>query len=111
MLVITRETIEESSFNKDESIIMISDPTNEFGKKLNLPYVAMDEIKKIYKTLEIEDEVEGYFDTTQLNVPGTFILTEKEGRIIYKYAKRDFSKRAPGGELLDTLIKLRDKKR
>lgn len=117
--VVTREEIEESTFVgkgaklfdiKPEDVIMISDPKNELGKLLNLTYIAMDEIKSIYKELGLDEEVEGYFDTSELNVPATFILTQNEGRIIYKYGKRDVSNRAPGGDLLDTLLKLRGPK-
>ncbi len=69
----------------------------------------MDEMRKIYKELNITGEVEGYFDTSELNIPATFILSKGEGRILYKYAKRDFGKRAPGTEVMNTLAKLQEK--
>lgn len=118
--VVTKETREETTFTgegkdlfdmKAEDITMISDPDNELGKLFNLTYTAMEEIEGIYKELGIDEKVEGYFDTSELNVPATFILTQKEGRIIYKYGKRDYTKRAPGGDLLDTLLKLRVNKK
>lgn len=113
--VITTENIGESSFYTSENfdldkedIVLISDPKNNLGKLFNITYTAMEEIKKIYKEIGIEEKVEGYFDTSELNVPATLILTQKEGRIIYKFGKRDYTFRAPGSELLDTLLKLRN---
>lgn len=108
----TKETpLEAGEFDIDEEdVILISDPNNELGKLFNITYIAMEEIKEIYKELGIEGKVEGYFDTSELNVPITLILTQKEGRIIYKFGKRDYTFRAPGSELLDTLLKLRKRK-
>ncbi len=118
--VITKETPEETTFigeGKDlfdikaEDIVMITDPGNELGKLFNLTYTAMDEVKGIYRELGVGEKIEGYFDTSELNVPATFILTQNEGRIIYKYGRRDYTRRAPGGELLDTLVKLRERRK
>ena len=105
MIAITREKPEESTFSSEE-IMLVSDLTNEFGKSLNMTYFAMEEMKKIYKDLGLTEEVEGYFDTSELNVPATFILTQGEGRIVYKHAKRDYTKRAAGSEIISELSKL-----
>ena len=105
MIAITREKPKESTFSSEE-IMLVSDLTNEFGKSLNMTYFAMEEMKKIYKDLGLTEEVEGYFDTSELNVPATFILTQGEGRIVYKHAKRDYTKRAPGSEIISELSKL-----
>ena len=53
-------------------------------------------------------QVEDYFDTSELNVPATFILTQGEGRIVYKHAKRDYTKRAPGSEKFSVKLALAD---
>ena len=105
LIAITRESPEDSTF-KAEEILLVSDLTNEFGKKLNMTYFAMEEMNKLYKELGLSEEVEGYFDTSELNVPATFVLTQGEGRIVFKHAKRDYTKRAAGSEIISELSKL-----
>lgn len=102
IVAVSREQPEESTFDAQE-VTLVSDPTNEFGQKLGLAYVALDTMKSIYQTLGIPGEVEGYFDTSQLNVPTTLLLEKDSARILYKFAKRDYTLRAPGSELIREL--------
>ncbi|RXJ98976.1 hypothetical protein CRV02_12325 [Arcobacter sp. CECT 8989] len=99
--VVSREEPEESTFSS-EHVTLISDTTNSFGKKLNMTYFATDEITKIYETLGIKERVEGYWDTSELNVPATLIV-DTDGRIIYKHAKRDYTQRAFGSDIINEL--------
>ena len=101
---VSREEPEESTFSS-EHVTLITDTTNSFGKKLNMTYFATDEITKIYKTLGIEGRVEGYWDTSELNVPATFII-DTNGQILYKHAKRDYTQRAFGSELINELKRI-----
>lgn len=105
IVVISRETAEESTFQSDE-LILASDLTNDFGKKLGMTYFATDEITNIYKHLGIDGPVEGYYDTSELNVPATFIISKGEGRVLYKHAKRDYTKRATGSEIITELTRI-----
>ncbi|CAM3594270.1 peroxiredoxin-like family protein [Parendozoicomonas haliclonae] len=105
MAIITRETPEESEFQSNE-ITLVSDVGNEFGKKLNMTYYATEEITRIYKELGIVDPVEGYWDTSELNVPATFIVTPDDGRIIFKHARRDYTRRATGSQIIRELSRL-----
>ena len=72
---------------------MVTDPTNEFGNKLNMAYNATDEMKKIYSALKIPGELEGYYDSSELDVPTTYIV-DTDGMIIYQFSKRDYTVRA-----------------
>ena len=65
----------------------------------------LKEMKEIYKTLGIEGKVEGYFDTSELNVPAT-LLIDVNGQILYKHAKRDYTQRAFGSEIINELKKI-----
>ena len=105
IVVISRETPQESTFSSD-NLILVSDTTNEFGKKLGMTYYATDEITEIYKDLGIEGQVEGYWDTSELNVPATYIAAPKSGRILYKHAKRDYTQRATGSEIIRELTRI-----
>lgn len=103
--IISRETPEESTFSSDK-VTLITDTTNDFGKKLGMTYYATEEITKIYADLGINEAVEGYFDTSELNVPATFIVDKVNGRILYKHAKRDYTQRATGSEIIRELSRI-----
>jgi len=105
IVVISRETAEESSFKTDK-LVLVSDLTNEFGRQLGMTYYATQEITKIYRNLGIKGEVEGYYDTSELNVPATFIVSKGEGRILYKHARRDYTQRASGSEIMKVLTRI-----
>lgn len=105
IVAVTRETVEECTFERNDNVTLITDATNEFGHKLNLAYKATDEMKKIYGELGIEEELEGYYDTSELDVPMTLIV-DTTGRMLYKYAKRDYTKRAPGSEIIRELTRI-----
>ena len=105
IVVISRETAEESTFKSDQ-LVLISDLTNAFGKKLGMTYYATDEITDIYAQLGISGEVEGYYDTSELNVPATYVVSKGEGRILYKHAKRDYTQRATGSEIIRELTRI-----
>ncbi len=102
IVVISREEPEESTF-KAQEVTLVTDPTNQLGEKLGLTYLALDEMKSIYEELGIPGEVEGQYDTSELNVPTTLILEKNTARILYKYARRDYTLRAPGSALTRTL--------
>lgn len=90
---------------------MITDPTNEFGNKLDMDYNATEEMTKIYADLGINEPLEGYFDSSPLDVPTTFIIGSPKtpggaGRILYKFAKRDYTIRAPGSAIIRELTRL-----
>ena len=59
IVVISRETAEESTFSTDK-FTLVSDLSNEFGRKLGMTYFATEEITAIYQELGIDEEVEGY---------------------------------------------------
>ncbi len=103
--VVSRETPEESTFSSDK-LTLITDLTNDFGKKLGMTYYATEEITRIYKDLGIDGEVEGYWDTSELNVPATYIIGPGDGRILFKHAMRDYTKRASGSEIIAELTRL-----
>ena len=105
IVVVSRETAEESTFHSDQ-LVLISDLTNDFGKKLGMTYYATDEITDIYTQLGITDPAEGYYDTSELNVPATYIVSKGEGRILYKHAKRDYTQRATGSEIITELTRI-----
>ena len=105
IVVVTRETPEESAFSSKE-VVLVTDLNNDFGKKLGMTYFATQEITQIYNNLGISEDVEGYFDTSELNVPATFIIVPGKGRIIFKHAKRDYTKRATGAEIITELSRL-----
>ncbi|MEM9479460.1 MAG: peroxiredoxin-like family protein [Verrucomicrobiota bacterium] len=101
IVVISRETPEESTFTT-EKFTLVTDLTNDFGRQLGMTYFATEEITTIYSELGIDEPVEGYWDTSELNVPATFIV-DTEGRILFKHAKRDYTQRATGSEIIREL--------
>ena len=105
IVVISREEPEESTFDADE-LVLITDTTNAFGKKLGMTYFATETITQIYCDLGIEDPLEGYFDTSELNFPATFIINPGDGRILYKHAKRDYTQSATGAEIIRELSRM-----
>lgn len=105
LIAIAREEPEESTFKSDE-VTLITDMTNDFGKKLGMTYFATDEMTKIYQDLGIEGPIEGYYDTSELNVPATYIVSAGAGQIIFKHAKRDYTQRATGSEIIRELNRL-----
>ena len=104
IVVISRETPEESVF-QTEKFTLASDLTNDFGRKLGMTYFATEEITQIYADLGINEQVEGYWDTSELNVPATYII-DTEGRMLFKHAKRDYTQRATGSEIIRELTNL-----
>ena len=72
---------------------------------MDLAYNATEEMTKIYRDLGIQDGLEGYFDSSELDVPATLIV-DTNGRILYKYAKRDYTLRAPGSEIITELTRI-----
>jgi len=104
IVVISRETPEESVF-KTEKFTLVSDLTNDFGRKLGMTYFATEEITRIYADLGIDEPVEGYWDTSELNVPATYIV-DTNGRMVFKHAKRDYTQRATGSEIIRELTNL-----
>ena len=111
---VTRETPEECSFETGK-VVMITDPTNEFGNKLDMDYNATEEMKKVYQDLGINEPLEGYFDSSPLDVPTTFIIGSPstpggKGRILYKFAKRDYTIRAPGSAIIRELTRINQTK-
>ena len=105
MVAISREEPEESSFTS-EHVTLVTDMGNDFGKALGMTYFATEEITAIYQDLGIEGPFEGYFDTSELNVPATYIVDQGEGRILYKHAKRDYTQRATGSEIIRELSRI-----
>lgn len=105
IVVISRETAEESTFKSDQ-LVLVSDLSNDFGKRLGMTYYATDQITDIYQKLGIDGPVEGYFDTSELNVPAAYIVSKGEGRILYKHAKRDYTKRSTGSEIMTELTRI-----
>ncbi|MEM7147315.1 MAG: peroxiredoxin-like family protein [Verrucomicrobiota bacterium] len=105
MVAISRETPEESTFSSDH-ITLVTDVSNAFGKELGMTYYATKEITNIYNDLGIAEPVEGYFDTSELNVPATYIVGSENGRILYKHAKRDYTQRATGSEIIRELTRI-----
>lgn len=101
IVVISRERPEESTF-RTEKFTLVSDLNNDFGRELGMTYYATEEITKIYADLGIDEPVEGYWDTSELNVPATYIV-DPEGRIIFKHAKRDYTQRATGAQIIREL--------
>ena len=113
--MVTRETPEECSFDISKDVTMITDPTNEFGNKLDMDYNATEEMTKIYQDLGINEPLEGYFDSSPLDVPTTFIIGSSvtpggAGRILYKFAKRDYTIRAPGSAIIRELTRIHQTK-
>lgn len=108
IVVVSRETAAESTFSS-QNLIFVSDTTNEFGKQLGMTYYATDEITNIYQQLDIEDPVEGYWDTSELNVPATYIVAQGSARILFKHAKRDYTQRATGSEIIRELSRINQK--
>ena len=104
IVVISRETPEESVFKTDK-FTLVTDLTNDFGRKLGMTYFATEEITQIYADLGIDEPVEGYWDTSELNVPATYIV-DTEGRMLFKHAKRDYTQRATGSEIIRELTHL-----
>lgn len=104
IVVISRETPEESVFETDR-FTLVTDLTNDFGRKLGMTYFATEEITRIYSDLGINEPVEGYWDTSELNVPATYIV-DVEGRILFKHAKRDYTQRATGSEIIRELSRI-----
>ncbi len=102
IVAVSREEPEESTFDAQE-VTLVTDPTNQFGQKLGLTYKALEEMTSIYEILGISGDVEGYYDTSALNVPTTLILEKGTARILYKYARRDYTLRAPGSALVREL--------
>ncbi|MEM8952925.1 MAG: peroxiredoxin-like family protein [Verrucomicrobiota bacterium] len=105
MVAVTRETPEESTFSSDQ-ITLVTDVSNAFGKELGMTYYATEEVTQIYKDLSITEPVEGYFDTSELNVPATYIVGREDGRILFKHAKRDYTQRANGSEIIRELTRI-----
>ncbi len=105
MVVVSREEPDESTFESQE-ITLVTDTSNAFGKRLSMTYFATEEIARIYQDLGIGEPVEGYFDTSELNVPATFIVGAGSGRILYKHAKRDYTQRATGLEIIRELSRI-----
>lgn len=105
IVAVTRETAEECAFERSDRVTLITDPTNAFGHQLNLAYNATEEMTKIYQDLGIPGGLEGYFDSSELDVPMTLIV-DPTGRILYKFAKRDYTIRAPGSELVTELKRI-----
>lgn len=105
IVVISRETPEESSFSS-KTLTLITDTTNAFGKQLGMTYFATDEITGIYEQLGIQGDVEGYWDTSELNVPATYIVAPESGRILFKHAKRDYTQRATGSQIIRELTRI-----
>ncbi|MFI3246934.1 MAG: redoxin domain-containing protein [Ferrimonas sp.] len=101
MLVCSRETVEESRFQAPE-LTFISDPDNAFARKLKLCYFAQDEIQAIYEQLKLAQPPEGHWDSSELAVPATFIIG-MDGRIVFKHARRDYTQRAHGSEIIAAL--------
>ena len=104
IVAVTRETVEECTFERNKDVTLITDPTNAFGHKLNLAYNATEEMTRIYADLGINEGLEGYFDSSELDVPMTLIVDQ--GRILYKFAKRDYTIRAPGSEIISELKRI-----
>ena len=104
IVAVTRETVEDCTFERNEGVTLVTDPTNAFGHKLSLAYKATEEMEKIYKELGIDDPITDYFDTSELDVPMTVIVDQ--GRILYKFAKRDYTIRAPGSEIIVELKRI-----
>lgn len=102
IVAVSREEPAESTFDAQE-VTLVADPTNQFGQKLGLTYKALEEMTSIYEILGISGDVEGYYDTSALNVPTTLILEKGTARILYKYARRDYTLRAPGSALVREL--------
>lgn len=105
MVVISREEPNESSFSS-EQITLVTDTTNQFGGELGMTYFATEEMTRIYQDLAIDQPLEGYFDTSELNVPATFIVNAGDGRILFKHAKRDYTQRATGSEIIRELSRI-----
>ena len=105
IVAISREEPQESTFHSEE-VTLVTDTTNAFGKELGMTYFATEEISKIYQDLGIDEPVEGYFDTSELNVPATFIVDAGNGRILFKHAKRDYTQRATGSEIIRELSRI-----
>ncbi len=105
IVAISREEPEESTFSSEE-VTLVSDTSNAFGKALGMTYFATEEITRIYEDLGITEPVEGYFDTSELNVPATFIADAGDGRILFKHAKRDYTQRATGSEIIRELSRI-----
>lgn len=105
IVVISRETPEESTF-PSKNLILITDTTNAFGKQLGMTYFATDEITQIYEHLGIQGAVEGYWDTSELNVPATYIVAPDSGHILFKHAKRDYTQRATGSQIIRELTRI-----
>ena len=103
--VISRETAEESTFSST-NLILISDTTNALGRKLGMTYYAMEEMVRIYGQLGIEGAVEGYWDTSELNVPATYIVGQGAAQILFKHAKRDYTQRATGSAIIRELTRI-----
>ncbi len=103
--VISRETPEESTFKSDK-LHLITDTTNAFGKELGMTYYATKEMTQIYEELGLGSEVEGYYDTSELNVPATYIINAGDGRILFKHAKRDYTQRATGSQIITELSRI-----
>ena len=80
-----------------------------------MAYNATEEMTKIYGDLGIDQPLEGYFDTSELDVPTTYIIGTATtpggaGRILYKFAKRDYTIRAPGSAIIRELTRLNQTK-
>lgn len=105
IVAVSREKPEESTFSS-EKVTLVTDMTNAFGKELGMTYFATEEITRIYRDLRINGPVEGYFDTSELNVPATFIVNPGDGRILFKHAKRDYTQRATGSEIIRELSRI-----
>ncbi|MEM0965336.1 MAG: peroxiredoxin-like family protein [Verrucomicrobiota bacterium] len=105
IVVISREEPEDSTFESEE-LTLVTDMTNSFGKDLGMTYYATEEMTRIYNDLGIDEPIEGYYDTSELNVPATYIVDSGTGQILYKHAKRDYTQRATGSEIIRELSRI-----
>lgn len=105
LIAITPETPDHSlntAEKNDLSFEVLSDQGNAVARQFGLEFVVAEELRPIYQSFGLDIPAFNGDASFTLPIPATYVVGS-DGKVIYKFADVDYSKRAEPGDLLNAL--------
>jgi len=106
LIAITPETPDHSmstAEKNDLSFEVLSDQGNAVARQFGLEFVIAEELRPIYQSFAIDITAFNGDASFTLPIPATYVVAS-DGKVIYKFADADYSKRAEPGDVLKALV-------
>lgn len=87
---------------EDLEFEVLSDEGNDLAQKLGLVFALDEALRPIYTSFGIDIVGDNGDETWELPIPATYVI-DADGKVVYRFADADYTKRAEPSEVIAKL--------